>query len=809
MDTFLQDVRYAIRMLAKKPVFTAIAIITLALGVGANTAIFSVVNAILLEPLPYGEPDRLVWVSHEDTFTPADFLDYREQNQSFEQMAAFIGWGVNLTGNAEPERLSGSLVSPGFFSMLGVPALIGNTFSPEQEQNASAGFAVLSYGLWERRFGSETSIVGSAITLNGESFTIVGVMPRDFRHPNGTADLWGLAKNVIPELPFRSPNLSQNRNLHYMHVIGRLKPQVTIDEAQAEMETITLRLAQQYPDTNVGDNVTLATMQEHVVGDVKLPLMIMLGAVGFVLLIACANVANLMLVRASGRQREIAIRTALGARRLRIVRQLLTESLLLALIGGGLGLLLALWGTDLLIAVSPGALPRLRDISLDGRVLGFTMLTSLLTGVIFGLVPALQASKPDLNEALKEGSRGAGSGARGAGIRSTLVVIEIALSLVLLVGAGLLINSFLRLESTDPGFKAEGALMMRLSLSGERYAEGDSQAAFYKQLLDRIAALPGVESTGAIEVAPIFSRGAFYGFITPEQPMPTPEQRREQGSGFHSVSPNYFNVMGTPLVAGRDFNEADTAESAQVVIINQAMAERYWPNDNPLGKSISYGSNADNQPTWVEIVGVVGNVRHAKLEDEATPEAYVPYTQAPYRYMSVIIRTATEPATLVAAVRGQVQALDPQQPVYDFKTMEEVIGNSLAKRRLNMLFIAIFAAVALLLAAVGIYGVMSYSVTQRTHEIGIRLALGARMSDVLRLVVGQGMTLALIGIGAGLIASLFLTRLIESLLYKVSATDGLTFAVITVLLTGVALVACFVPARRATKVDPMVALRYE
>jgi putative ABC transport system permease protein len=809
MDTLLQDVRYAVRMLMKKPGFTAIAIITLALGVGANTAIFSVVNAVLLEPLPYGEPDRLVWVSHEDTFTPADFLDYRDQNQTFEQIAAFIGWGVNLTGKTEPERVSGALVSPGFFSVLGVPAFIGQTFSPEQEQSASARFAVLSYGLWERRFGSDASIVGSAITLNGESFTVVGVMPRDFRHPRGEAEVWGLARQVIPELPFRSPNLSQNRNLHYLHVIGRLKPQVSIGEAQAEMETITLRLEQKYPDTNIGAHVQLATMQEHVVGDVKLPLMILLGAVGFVLAVACANVANLMLVRASGRQREIAIRTALGARRLRIVRQLLTESLLMALLGGGLGLLLALWGTDLLLAVSPGALPRLRDISLDGRVLGFTLLTTLITGAIFGLAPALQASKPDLNESLKEGSRGTGSSARGARIRNVLVIIETALSLVLLVGAGLLINSFLRLESTDPGFKAEGALMMRLSLSGDRYAEGKSQAAFYKQLLERVETLPGVESAGAIEVAPIFSRGAFYGFITPEQPQPTPEQRRELSSGFHSVSPNYFNAMGTPFFAGRDFNEADTAESAQVVIINQAMAERFWPGESPLGKRISYGSNADNQPTWVEIVGIVGDVRHVGLDTEATPEAYVPYTQAPYRYMSVMIRTATDPAGLVAAVRSQVQAIDPQQPVYDFKTMEEVIGDSLAKRRMNMLLIAIFAGVALVLAAVGIYGVMSYSVTERTREIGIRVALGARMSDVLRLVVRQGMTLALIGIAAGLVAALLLTRLIESLLYKVSATDLLTYAVITLLLAAVALVACYIPARRATKVDPMIALRYE
>jgi putative ABC transport system permease protein len=809
MDTLLQDVRFAIRMLAKKPVFTAIAIITLALGVGANTAIFTVVNAVLLEPLPYVEPDRLVWVSHEDTFTPADFLDYREQSQTFERMAAFTGWGVNLLGEGEPERVSGSLVSPGFFSVLGVPALIGQTFSPEQEQDASARFVVLSYGLWERRFVGDASVVGSAITLNGESFMVVGVMPRDFRHPSGQAEIWGLAKRVIPELPFRSSDLSQIRYLHYLQVIGRLKPRVALSEAQAEMETITLRLAQQYPDTNTDDHVTLAGMQEHLVGDVKLPLMIMLGAVGFVLLIACANVANLMLVRASGRQREIAIRTALGARRVRIVRQLLTESLLMALLGGGLGLLLALWGTDLLIAVSPGALPGLRDISLDGRVLGFTLLTTLLTGVIFGLVPALQASKPDLNESLKEGGRGIGSSVHGARIRNSLVVIEMALSLVLLVGAGLLINSFLRLENTDPGFKAEGALMMRLSISGERYAKGDSQAAFYKQLLDRIAALPGVESAGAIELAPIFSRGAFYSFVIPEQPQPTPEQKREQSSGFHSVSPNYFHAMGTPLVAGRDFNEADTSESAQVVIINHAMAERFWPGESPLGKRVSYGTNADNQPAWVEIVGVVGDVRHVGLDTEATPEAYVPYTQAPYRFMSVIIRTASEPAALVAAVRGQVQALDPQLPVYDFKTLEEVVGDSLAKRRLNMLLIAIFAAVALLLAAVGIYGVMSYSVTERTHEIGIRLALGARVSDVLRLVVRQGMTLALMGIAAGLVASFFLTRLIESLLYKVSATDGPTFAAITLLLTGVALAACYLPARRATRVDPMIALRHE
>jgi putative ABC transport system permease protein len=808
MDTLLQDIRFAIRMLMKKPAFTAIAIITLALGVGANTAIFSVVNSVLLEPPPYKEPDRLVWVSHKDTFTPADFLDYRDQAQSFEQIAAFVSWGVNLTSKTEPERVAGALVSSGYFSVLGVSALVGHTFTPEQEQDASARFVVLSHGLWERRFGADVGVVGSAVMLNGESFTVVGVMPRDFRHPRGEAQVWGLAKRVVPELPFRSIDPAQNRQLHYLNVIGRLKPGVAIAEAQVEMETIALRLEQQYPDTNTGDRVTLASMQEHLVGDVKLALMVLLGAVGLVLLIACANVANLMLVRASGRQREIAIRTALGARRGRIIQQLLTESMLMALIGGGLGLLLALWGTDLLISVSPGALPRLRDISLDGSVLAFTLLTSLITGAVFGLAPALQASKPDLNESLKEGSRGTGS-LRGARVRNALVVIEMALSLVLLVGAGLLINSFLRLANTDPGFKAEGVLSMRLSLSGDKYQEPEQQAAFYKQLLNRVETLPGVDSAGAIEVAPIFSRGAFYSFIVEGVAQPSAEQRRENSSGFHSISPNYFNAMGTTFLAGRQFNEADTADSAGVVIINQTMADRFWPGESPVGKRISYGVNDDNSPAWVEIVGVVGDVRHVGLDAEAAPEAYMPYPQAPYRFMTVMIRTTADPASLAGAVRSQVQAIDPQQPVYDFKPMKEVIADSLAKRRLNMLLIGIFATVALVLAAIGIYGVMSYSVTERTREIGIRVALGARMGDVVRLVVRQGMTLALIGIAAGLVAALLLTRLIESLLYKVSATDPVTFVAITLLLAAVAFVACYIPAWRATKVDPMVALRYE
>ena len=808
METLIQDLRYGVRMLLKKPAFTAIAIITLALGVGANTAIFSVVNAVLLEPPPYGEPDRLVWVSHKDSLTPADFLDYREQAETFEHMAAFIGWGVNLTEKGEPERVSGSLVSPGFFSALGVPAMIGHTFTTEEEHDFSARYVVLSQGLWERRFGADAGVVGSSLLINDESFTVVGVMPRDFRHPAGQAEIWGLARRVVPELPFRTSDVMQNRRLHYLQVIGRLKPDVAITQAQAEVDTIAARLEQQYPDTNRDERLGLASVQEHVVGDVRLPLLILLGAVGFVLLIACANVANLMLVRSSGRRREIAIRTALGAERGRIIRQLMTESMLLALAGGGAGLLLALWGTDLLISVSPGALPTLREISLDSRVLAFTLVTSILTGATFGLAPALQASKPDLNEALKEGSRGAGT-AGGARVRDALVVIEMALSLVLLAGAGLLINSFIKLANTDPGFKAEGVLTMRLNLSGGRYQKPDQQAAFYKQLLDRVETLPGVERAGAIDVAPIFSRGAFYSFLIEGEPAPAAEQRRDNASGFHSVSPNYFSAMATPLVTGRQFNDADTADSAQVVIINQAMADRYWPGESPIGKRISYGVTDDNQPAWAEIVGVVGNVRHVGLDSDIDPEAYGPYTQATYRYMTIMIRTANDPESVVAAVRAQVQALDPHQPLYDIKPMTEVIANSLAKRRLSMLLIGVFASVALLLAAVGIYGVMSYAVTERTREIGIRVALGARMNDVLRLVVGQGMTLALIGIGVGVVAALLMTQLIESLLYKVSATDPATFVAITLLLAAVAFVASYIPARRAMKVDPMVALRYE
>jgi putative ABC transport system permease protein len=536
--------------------------------------------------------------------------------------------------------------------------------------------------------------------------------------------------------------------------------------------------------------------------------MVLLAAVGFVLLIACANVANLMLVRASGRRREMAIRAALGAGRGRIIRQLLTESILMALIGGGFGLLLALWGTDLLLSVSPNALPILRDISLDSSVLAFTLLTSIVTGAIFGLAPALYASKPDLNEALKEGSRSAGSH-RGARVRNALVVTEMALSLVLLVGAGLLINSFLRLANTDPGFNAEGVLSMRVSLSGDRYQEPQQQSGFYKQLLDRVEALPGVESAGAIEVAPVFSRGAFYSFLIEGVPVPSAEQRRENSSGFHSVSPNYFDAMETTFLAGRRFNETDTLDSTGVVIINKAMAERFFPGESPLGHRISYGVNDNSEPAWIEIVGVVGDVRHVGLEAEVDAEAYVPYTQAPYRYMTVVVRASTDPASLAGALRSQVQAIDPQQPVYDIKPMEEIIADSLARRRLNVLLVGLFAAVALVLAAIGIYGVMSYSVTERTREIGIRVALGARMSDVVRLVVGQGMAVAVIGIAAGLVAALFLTRLIESLLYKVSATDPVTYIAITLMVALVALAACYIPARRATRVDPMEALRYE
>jgi predicted permease len=805
METLIQDIRYGVRTLLKTPGFTAVAVIALALGIGANSAIFSVVNAVLLRPLAFDEPDRLVMVWEKrmalgrvrNVASAPDFVDWRAQNTVFEEMAAYSNTAFNITGGDEPERIQGVAVSPSFFSVLRVQPKIGRAFTADEEQPAAEPAVIISTGLWRRRFASDPNIIGKTLTLNDRSRTVIGVLPADFSFQNGDVEAW------IP-LVF-SPDDLNSRGGHYLNVIARLKTGVSISQAQDEMNTIAAQLEKQY-QVNTGHGVNVFSLYEEVVGNVRPVLLVLLGAVGFVLLIACANVANLLLARAAVRQKEMAIRTALGAVRARIIRQLLTESILLSLVGGTLGVLLALWGLDLLLAVSAGSIPRVQEIRLDGRVLAFTFSVSLATGLIFGLVPALQASKPNLNESLKEGGRAASAGIHRNRLRSLFVVAEVAICLVLLIGAGLMIKSFVRLLDINPGFNSENLLTMNISVSGSKYRETQQRMAFFQQALDRIASVPGVQGAAAVISLPFSGSSSRYFQIEGRPPQPP-------GQGYNAnvnaASSDYFRTMGIPLIRGREFNERDVMNSPEVVIINQQMAQQFWPDEeDPIGKRMAIGNDR-----WKTVVGIVGNVRQAGLETEPRAEFFFPFYQLDLGFGTFVIRTSGDPKAMTPAVRSELQAIDKDQPLSKVSTMEELLGESVAPRRLNMLLLGTFAGVALMLAAVGLYGVMSYSVTQRSREIGIRMALGAARRDVLRLVVRQGMTLAIIGVAIGLPASFFLTKLLTglfpNLLFRVSANDPITFTIISLTLIIVALVACAVPARRATKVDPMIALRYE
>ena len=806
METLLQDLRYAVRMFIKKPGFAVVVISALALGIGANTAIFSVVNSILLRPLPYRDPSRLVmvWMNNkrmnvdQDIHSYPNYIDYRDQNNVFEHLAAYSGISVNLVGIGEPERIIGAAATANLFDVLGVDPQMGRVFTKDEEQIGQDKVAVLSYGLWQRRFGKDPNIIGQQILVSDVSRTVIGVMPASFQYPYKEADIW------VPLAV--DDNRKQARGSFGYWVIGKLKPGVSIDQARAEMGSIASSLESQYPDQLEGLGSNLVPLHEQVTGKVRPALLVLLGTVAFVLLIACANVANLLLARAAGREREIAIRTALGASRTRLIRQLLTESALMGIAGGVVGLLIAQWGLRALIALSPEDIPRLDQIGIDGRVLGFTLLISLATGFLFGVVPALQASKPDLNESLKEGGRSSTSGVERRRVRSTLVVLEVALSLILLIGAGLMIKSFSQLQKVDLGFNPDRLVSMNIQLSRTKY-QGPQSQAFFRQLIERVEAMPGVESAGAISAIFIDALPNSTNFtVEGKPPMPIAEQIE---TPVDTVTPSYFRTMGISLLRGREFSEQDGLETQPVAIINDTFARRFWPGEDPIGQRYKFGDSTSNAP-WMTVVGVVGDMRRTGLDVDVRCETFLPYTQRRFvGFLSLVVRAKADPGGIATAVRDQVWSMDPNQPVSHIRTMDQLLDGMMAQRRLNMVLFALFGGVALVLAAVGVYGVISYSVTQRTHEIGVRMALGAGRADVLRMILKNGMTLVLIGVAMGVAASFGLTRLMSTLLFGVSATDVATFMIISGILSFVAFTACLVPALRAIKVDPMIALRYE
>jgi putative ABC transport system permease protein len=805
METLLKDLRYAIRMLVRKPGFTAVAVLTLALGIGANTAIFSVVNAVLLRPLPFEDADRIVtfWQSNtknsvkREDVSPANFFDWRDRSRSCTELAAAMPYGYSMTGGEEPEAFRAWRVTTGFFEVLGVNALYGRTFLRDEFSDGNSTVVVISHGLWRRRFGADPNLIGQKLMLNGRPHTVVGVMPASFEFGTGR-EIWSPWVEVATD--------KEIRGSAYIKVIGRLKDGVTVSQAQAEMNGIASRLAQEYPQTNSEVGASVVSMPEQLVGHVRPALLIILCAVGLVLLIACANVANLLLARASTRRKEFAIRAALGAVRARLIRQLLTESVLLAGLGGITGVLLASWGIDAIIALSPGNLPRINEVSIDAHVLYFALGISALTALIFGLAPALQFSRTDLQETLKEGGRTAGAGFARQRLRNLLVVSEVALALMLLVGAGLLVRSFVRLLQVDPGFTTEKALALEVHVWG-RARTPEQRAAFFEQSLDRIAALPGVEAAGAVSALPFHDNSIDIKSEFTIEGRPALAAGQEPIAYATVATFDYFRTMGIPLKRGRFFTRSDNRDGAPVALIGETMARRYWPDEDPIGKKITV--QFMGQQKTREIVGVIGDVRHTGLDSEPRPELFLPHLQEPYGSMTYIVRTGIDPSSLLPAVKKEVWAVSKTQPFSSTATMEQLISRSLGEKRFSLLFLLTFAVIALALAGVGIYGLISFNTSQRTHEIGVRMAMGAQAADIFKLIIGQGLVLTLTGVGLGLLAAFALTRYLTSLLFNVSATDPLTFVSVSVLLVGVALLACYIPARRAVKVDPMEALRYE
>jgi putative ABC transport system permease protein len=809
MNTLLQDVRYGLRVLLKRPGFTAVAVVTLALGIGANTAIFSLVSAVLVRPLKYRDAERLVmvWESAPAAGFPRDnpatgnYADWKEQNQVFEDMAAVDQRTYDLTGEGEPEKLFAFGVTANFFPLLGSTPELGRTFLPEEDRPGAARVAVISHGLWQSRFGGEREVVGRDIMLDGEPYTVVGVMPRDFQFEFPEVGAW------VPAA--LTPEQLANHSDHYLEVIARLKPGVTAERAGEDIRAIMLRIAALYPNDAQGVGAVAVPLREQLAGDARRPLTMLLVAVALVLLIACANVAGVLLARAASRRREMALRAALGASRWRIVRQLLTESLLLGGAGGLLGSLLALWAFAFLGQLIPPGMREMAELRLDVPVLLFTLAVSLLSGLVFGLAPALHATGADLNDALKQGGARSGTGAGARRLRGAFVVTQVALALVLLVGAGLLIQTLYRLRGQYSGLRPESILTARTQLAGNRYKEHTQRVSFYERVLARVRALPGVVAAGYTTAVPLTRKGGSNGLSI---------EGRDNGpdsnwnASHRQVSPDYFRALGIPLREGRDFREQDDERAAPVAVVNETMARQYWPGESAVGKRFKVGTPESPNP-WLTIVGVVADVRQMGADAPVKAEMYVPYRQgSAYSFFyprDLVVRTSVTPGALAAAVRQAVHEVDPRQPVAGVRTLDEVLGRETAERRVGVVLLTAFAALALLLAALGIYGVLSYFVVQHTPEIGVRMALGARGADVLRLVVGKGMRLALAGVFVGLAGAAALTRLMRGLLFEVSASDPLTFCLIALLLALVALLACLVPARRATKVDPLVALRYE
>ena len=814
----LPDLKHAFRLLLKHPLVTAVAVFTLALGIGANTAIFSVLNAVVLRPLPYAQPERLVvlWetVAGNDkrSVAPGNFNDWRAQNNSFTEMAAMFYGNFNLTGDGEPERINGATITSNLMSTLGVSAQLGRTFQAEDDNHQDQRLALISDGLWQRRFAANRGIVGQAITIDDAKYTVVGVMPPAFNYPN-LSDVWVLGRDrnaVSMSLLSQFPDNDwiHERDAHFMTVVGRLKPGVTLAQAQSDIAAISRRFEQNFPKTNAGLGSNVISLHTQIVGNVTSLLSILLGAVAFVLLIACTNVASLMFARATQRDHEFAIRRAVGASRWRLIRQLLTESVVLSLAGGVAGLALSVWAVSLFIKLSPGDIPRLTEASVDLRLLVFTFLVSMVTGIGFGLWPALHATSSSLSQSLKDSGSKASEGKQRRRSRNALIVAELALAEVLLVGAGLLIMSYVRVTKIDPGFNTDHVLSAKVAPAASKYPNVKSRVQFYSRVLEQLRTLPGVTSVGMVMNLPLSGSGMNRGFKVEGRPDPKPDEN--VAMDYQVVSHDYFSTLEIPIIRGRGFTAADDEAAPRVIVINEAMAKRYWPNDDPVGKRMAIGDSSKDS-AWRTIVGIVGNVRHASLTEDPVPFAFIDYRQdlESWPRMAFVLKTKPDAASLTPAVRSSLVSIDPQQPVYAIDPMEKLLENAVAPRRFVMSLIAGLALVALLLAMVGIYSVISFSVSERTREIGIRMALGAKRRDVLGMVLGQGMAVSALGIAVGLAVAFGLMRLLRTLLFEVSATDPTTFALVAILVGFVALLACYIPARRATTVDPLAALRNE